>query len=105
MSQYRALPPSVKDYEDPRALLGDPPDDSPSDPASDVQDGLSFYHTIAALASQENFLAPGGLVVVEVGAGQSKDVQQIFQDVGGMQHTEVWTDPWEIDRVVLATNP
>lgn len=102
-SEYQNLPVSVKEYEDPRALLGDPPDNSISDhPSDDARHGLSFYHCIAALVSKHNLLAQGGVVVVEVGAGQSNDVQQIFHQEAGLKYTEVWKDPWEKDRVVFA---
>jgi methylase of polypeptide subunit release factors len=41
LHEYRALPASVRSYEDPRALLGDP--------SGGEGDGLAFYRCIAGL--------------------------------------------------------
>ncbi|KAI0695449.1 S-adenosyl-L-methionine-dependent methyltransferase [Cytidiella melzeri] len=110
--EYEQLPPSVKDYEDIRALLGDPdmyPNDadishlSPT-PRSDVGRGLSFYHDIARLAhKQQGLLAEDGVVAVEVGKGQADDVTAIFKEEGNLQHTAIWKDPWDVERVVVAS--
>jgi release factor glutamine methyltransferase len=94
-SEYQLLPPCVKDYEDPRALLGDPegvPD----------QDGLSFYHIIARLIAHDGFLKTNGIVAVEIGAEQASAVQEIMQAEGHMQETRVWKDAWGKDRTVVA---
>ena len=44
------------------------------------QDGLDDYRAISAGAGRH--LAPGGRIIVEIGAGQSRDVIQIFQNAG-----------------------
>lgn len=93
-TEYASLSPSVKDYEDPRALLGDP------EPTPDGK-GLTFYHEIAKLAARKGFLANDGIVAVEVGMGQAEDVATIFQAEGGLRRTEIWKDPWDIQRVVI----
>jgi len=92
--EYEGLSPSVKDYEDPRALLGDPPD-------SADQRGLSFYHRIAQLTAEMKLLKPGGFIVFEVGEKQARDVRRIVQDEAGIQDTEIWQDPWGKERVVV----
>ncbi|TCD71582.1 hypothetical protein EIP91_007329 [Steccherinum ochraceum] len=91
---YAKLSPSVKAYEDPRALLGDPQ-------PTPYGKGLTFYHDIAKLAAREGFLARNGVVAVEVGIGQAEDVQRIFQEEGRLRETEIWRDPWEVQRVVI----
>jgi release factor glutamine methyltransferase len=50
--EYEQLPPSVKNFEDPRALLGDLP-------GTNTQDGLTFYYSIARIASLSGFLTRG----------------------------------------------
>ncbi|THH32279.1 hypothetical protein EUX98_g1917 [Antrodiella citrinella] len=93
-ADYEKLSPSVKDYEDSRALLGDPED------TGDGR-GLTFYHEIARLAARSGFLADDGIVAVEVGIGQADDVAEIFEAEGGLRRTEIWNDPWEVQRVVI----
>lgn len=94
-SNYLKLPPSVKDYEDPLALLGDPPD-------TDEHRGLYFYKCIARLVGQQSIVRDGGLVVLEVGEGQAHDVKQIMITDGHVKKTDIWLDPWGKERVVLA---
>ncbi|KAJ6594092.1 S-adenosyl-L-methionine-dependent methyltransferase [Mycena capillaripes] len=87
-SEYIRLPPSVTDYEDPKALFGGP-------------DGLDFYHAIAAMVARKGFLNPGAVVAVEVGDGQAESVQQIFQSIANLK-SEIWLDPWGKKRTVVA---
>jgi release factor glutamine methyltransferase len=94
--EYDLLSKSVRDYEDPRALLGDPPGLS-----TQAADGLSFYHAIARLVNDEHVLKRGGLAVLEVGDGQARAVEEIMQREGGLHQTQVWLDPWGKQRVVL----
>lgn len=94
-TEYDTLPKSVKDFEDVRALLGDP------DPGHD-RHGLTFYHTIAHLVAHKQLLGDNGIVAVEVGQGQAKDVAHILREEGGLDSTTIWNDPWDIERVVLA---
>ncbi|KAI6026331.1 S-adenosyl-L-methionine-dependent methyltransferase [Pisolithus microcarpus] len=96
MQEYVRLPPSVKDYEDPRALLGDMPE-SPTQNA-----GLSFYHIIARFLAQKDLLRDGAIVALEVGDRQAGDVEKILHCSAGLRNTEIWTDPWGKQRVVLA---
>ncbi|KAI9572301.1 S-adenosyl-L-methionine-dependent methyltransferase [Boletus coccyginus] len=94
---YHTLPSSVKDYEDPRALIGDPPD-------APHQDGLSFYRTIAVLLARKRVLAPHALVALEVGHDQAHAVTRILAHTPGLRlaQMEIWKDPWDKDRVVFA---
>jgi release factor glutamine methyltransferase len=62
-----ALAPEVRDF-DPRAALDGGPD------------GLDFYRTIAAAAPA--LLAPGGVLVIELGAGQATAVAALLVAAG-----------------------
>ncbi|KIJ67986.1 hypothetical protein HYDPIDRAFT_173701 [Hydnomerulius pinastri MD-312] len=93
--EYDELSPSVKHYEDPRALLGDPP-------GSKGQDGLSFYHLIAAFLARKGILRDGAAVALEVGHDQAEAVESILHQSAGLRNTEIWRDPWEKKRVVFA---
>ncbi|KAI6032835.1 S-adenosyl-L-methionine-dependent methyltransferase [Pisolithus orientalis] len=93
--EYDQLSPSVKDYEDPRALLGDLPE-------SPIQNGLSFYHLIARFLAEKGILRNGATVALEVGDRQAEAVENILHCSAGLRHTEIWTDPWGKQRVVLA---
>ena len=99
-ADYDRLPPSVRDWEDPRALIGDPPGETP---CGDAQ-GLTFYHTIADLLVNPaaRLLKEDGLVALEVGEGQASAVAEILE--ARMKHVEVWKDPWDKDRVVVGQN-
>ncbi|KAG1776928.1 S-adenosyl-L-methionine-dependent methyltransferase [Suillus placidus] len=93
--EYDKLPVSVKNYEDPAALLGDPPD-------SEEQDGLTFYRLISKILRQKGMLRDGSIVALEVGRAQADAVEGILQQSAGLRNTQVWKDPWNVKRVVLA---
>lgn len=105
--EYENLPTSVRDYEDARALLGDPDVCSEMRQKGPLQSGrgLTFYHHIAKLVAhnQGGLLAVNGVVAVEVGEGQAREVEAIFQREGNLSNTIIWKDPWDIERVVLAS--
>jgi release factor glutamine methyltransferase len=86
--EYDELPSSVKDFEDPRALLGDD------------GDGLTFYRTIARLLDHPGLLTKDALVAVEVGDGQAQAVKYILETEARLVRTEIWLDPWAKQRVV-----
>jgi release factor glutamine methyltransferase len=65
--EIASLAPEVREYDPMVALDGG-------------DDGLAVYRVIAAQARQ--FLAPGGRLFVEVGAGQEPSVRAIFVDSG-----------------------
>jgi HemK-like putative methylase len=82
------LPRSVSNFEDPKALFGGP-------------SGLEFYEAIARLIAREGFLSPDGVVALEVGYGQSKAVEALIRTTGGMRHTQIWMDPWGVERAIF----
>jgi len=96
LQEYEALPKSVKDYEDRRALLGDPCGEG---------QGLMFYRGIAKLISLGGVLKEAGLVVLEVGKGQAQEVESILATEGGIRDTEIWEDLSGTERVVLGRGP
>src|SRR5690348_11775268 len=65
--EIASLAPEVREYDPKVALDGG-------------DDGLAVYRTIAAQARQ--FLAPGGRLFVEIGAGREPAVRAIFVDSG-----------------------
>ena len=93
-ADYARLMDDVRLHEPRLALL---------DSRSPTQDGLGFYRSLAAGA--EARLESGGVIAVEVGAGQSAAVRQIFESQG-LSHRETVRDLAGIDRVVvLARTP
>jgi len=62
-----ALAPEVRDFDPRRALDGG-------------RDGLNFYRTIAMAAPA--LLAPGGMLIVELGASQAQPVAALFAAAG-----------------------
>ena len=89
----------MRSYEDPRALLGDPPTDSPDRKSRDGL-GLTFYRHIAQLASNPAILDHNGLLVLEVGHTQSAAVMDILKTVG-ITRLRVWEDARHQQRVVV----
>ncbi|KAL5507396.1 hypothetical protein ACEPAH_6852 [Sanghuangporus vaninii] len=103
LHEYNLLSSSVRDFEDPRALLGDPDPSHPSELEIETGGrgrGLTFYHTIADLIRQHNLVRPGGLIALEVGHDQAAEVEHIMQSRANVSSTEVWDDPWGIPRTV-----
>ncbi|EIW82744.1 S-adenosyl-L-methionine-dependent methyltransferase [Coniophora puteana RWD-64-598 SS2] len=119
LREYTELPASVRDWEDPRALLGDPGADlgqiqgtSPPEPAGTDQergggDGLTFYRALARLVSirslnamERPLVKEGGMFAFEVGRGQARAVEELVRGAG-VRETEVWKDPWGVERVVF----
>lgn len=88
---YHTLPSSVRDYEDPRALIGD-------------RDDLAFYRAIAALLARDGVLADDAVVALEVGHDQAHAVVHILRNTPALRlgHIEIWNDPWDKERVVFA---
>ena len=62
-------------------------------------DGLAPYRIIAAQAPLH--LAPGGLLAVEIGAGQGAAVAALFA-AAGLNDIEIKNDLAGLDRVVIA---
>ena len=68
---------SIREYEPSLAL-------------SDGADGLSFYRSVASDAA--GLLAPGGLVIVEVGDGQAAAVIRTVEESGQFAHRQTRKD-------------
>ena len=82
------LEPQVRDYEPSLALDGG-------------EDGLDFYRRLAGQAAP--FLAPQGLIVLEVGAGQAGEVAGLLAQSGSFVPAQIRPDLAGIPRVVSAT--
>ena len=82
-----ALDPEVRDYDPALALDGGP-------------DGLDVYRAIAQEA--ERLLAPGGRLIVELGAGQEPSVRELFT-MAGMTIVAARDDLAGIPRALSAT--
>lgn len=82
---WAALPVGIRDYEPKGALV--------------AGDGLAFYRIIAGQGPA--LLKDGGIVIVEIGAGQSGGVMTIFTDAGAFEHVGTYRGPGEHhDRVM-----
>ncbi len=84
-----ALAPEVRDFDPRSALDGGP-------------DGLDAYRTIAAAAPA--LLAPDGILVVEIGAGQAQAVAALFS-AAGLALRPPRTDLHGVPRALLASKP
>ena len=100
-AEYERLSASVRDFEDPRALIGDSPDANFEMPEGDRSRGLVFYHRIATLVRDNRLLRPGGTLALEVGQGQADAVAAIVESKAGLDRIDIWKDPWGKDRVVV----
>jgi len=110
--QYSDLPQSVKEYEDPLALVGsfDHPQ-SPSPSASSGlplpsarqvldSDGLTYYRVLQKLIPR--LLKPkDGILATEFGFAQAGSIQTILGRSGLFETFEIWKDPWGINRVAV----
>ena len=83
---YR-LEPEVRDHEPRLALDGG-------------MDGLDSYRRIAHQASDH--IRPGGHLLLEVGDGQSVEVEQLLVDAGHFAEVQTRPDLNEVPRVVVA---
>ncbi|OSD06844.1 S-adenosyl-L-methionine-dependent methyltransferase [Trametes coccinea BRFM310] len=105
LTEYEALDSSVRDWEDPRALLGDPVSSSPAAPSvpdAHLNKGLAFYHRIAALVRGHGLLAPDGWLALEVGDGQAEEVGEIVRRGTALRAVATWEDPYGKRRAVVA---
>lgn len=96
---YESLAPSVRDWEDRRALVGE------QGGGGGVDDGLVFYDRIVRLLPAllgEGGRGQGGerpVVALEVGMGQAQEVSRKVKEAGF--RSEVVKDQWDIERLVL----
>ena len=86
-AEYRALEPNVRDYEPRLALHGG-------------EDGLDVYRRLIPAAGGR--LRPGGVLAVEVGAGQAAAVRALFAAAGAFAAARERADLAGIPRVVFA---
>ena len=81
------LEPEVRDHEPELALDGG-------------EDGLDCYRRIAWAAP--DFIRPGGHLLLEVGDGQSAEVESLLAEVGRFAEVQTRPDLNEVPRVVVA---
>jgi release factor glutamine methyltransferase len=86
-AEWHSLPREIKDYEPPGALCGG-------------ADGLELIRRL--VASSPGVLAPGGLVLLEVGWQQAPAVQHMIRQQGHFRATGVYHDLAGMARVVWA---
>jgi release factor glutamine methyltransferase len=85
-AEIETLQPEIRTYEPKLALDGG-------------ADGLGFYRTICREAA--SYLAPGGVLALEVGAGQAHDVETMLAQAGYIEVQKA-RDLGRIERVVSA---
>jgi release factor glutamine methyltransferase len=86
-TERETLMPDVRDFEPAAALFAGP-------------SGLAIHERIAA--GVRDWLAPGGSVLVEVGAGQAPRVAALFE-ANGLTNVSIHRDLGRIERVVRGT--
>jgi release factor glutamine methyltransferase len=84
-AQWEQLPPGVRDFEPPEALLGG-------------EDGLELIRALTREAHR--YLRPGGCLALEVGEGQAGAVLELLQQTGAYQGLETLPDYQGIKRVL-----
>jgi release factor glutamine methyltransferase len=86
-AEWHALPPEIRDYEPPRALLGG-------------EDGLELIRRLISVVP--DVLAPAGTLLLEVGWQQATAVCTLLQVQGCFRAFGTYQDFAGIDRVVWA---
>jgi release factor glutamine methyltransferase len=84
--EFKSLPPEIREYEPPSATC-------------DSSDGLTFYRRISEIGRQ--LLKGDGMLIFEVGFGQSGQVQAILRE-RGYQEIQINKDYGSVERVVKA---
>ena len=84
---WGGLQPEVRDFEPRLALVAG-------------QKGTEFHERLLHEARQ--FLAPGGLLVMELGQDQAPHVRQVAEQAGGYTGLQTITDEAGIERVMIA---
>lgn len=98
LQEYVSLPKSVKDFEDPLALVGDISNTKMADP--ETLDGLEYFRTLRKLVPK--LLKPaGGIFAAEFGASQSSRVRTILGHAGLFKSFEIWNDAFGRTRVAI----
>jgi release factor glutamine methyltransferase len=86
-SDWACLEPEVRVFEPRMALVGG-------------ERGTEFHERL--LCESREFLVPGGLLVMEMGAGQATTVRQLAEQIGGYAALRIIQDAAGIERVVMA---
>jgi release factor glutamine methyltransferase len=86
-SDWAGLEPEVRVFEPRMALVGG-------------EQGTEFHERL--LRESREFLAPGGLLVMEIGADQAPIVRQLAGQIGGYAGLRIIEDAARIERVVMA---
>jgi release factor glutamine methyltransferase len=86
-SDWAGLEPEVRVFEPRMALVGG-------------EQGTEFHERL--LRESRAFLAPGGVLVMEMGAGQTSIVRQLAEQIGGYAALRIIEDAAGIERVVIA---
>lgn len=98
---YEGLDLNVKNWEDRNALVGDRFNEDHEEELDD--DGLVFYSRISEvllelLKGSKKPVLRRPVVALEVGKGQSRQVEEMLKRLG--LKSQVWKDPWDVDRTV-----
>jgi release factor glutamine methyltransferase len=64
------------------------------------EQGTEFHERL--LRESREFLVPGGLLIMEMGAGQAPTVRQLAEQIGGYAALRIIEDAAGIERVVMA---
>ncbi len=86
-SDWAGLEPEVRVFEPRMALVGG-------------EQGTEFHERL--LRESWEFLVPGGLLIMEMGAGQAPIVRQLVEQIGGYAGLRIIEDAAGIERVVMA---
>ena len=86
-SQWPMLQPEVRMYEPPAALIAGPR-------------GIELHERL--LREAVSYLAPGGLLVMEMGQGQSAELAETVESMAAYRSVDVVPDEAGIDRVLIA---
>jgi release factor glutamine methyltransferase len=89
-ADWRRLPAHIRDHEPASALLAG-------------ADGMDFYRMIAERAGSA--LEPSGHILVEIGAGQTAAVVEIFSAGGAYEHVGTYREPPDPHDRVLHFRP
>ena len=86
-ADWAGLEPDVRVFEPRMALVGG-------------EQGTEFHERL--LRDSREFLVPGGLLIMEMGAGQAPAVRQFAEQVGGYTALRIIEDAAGIERVIMA---
>ncbi|KZT58897.1 S-adenosyl-L-methionine-dependent methyltransferase [Calocera cornea HHB12733] len=94
--EYAKLSKSVKEWEDPRALVGDYPLPEDRSRIEEIEaDGLRFYSRLADIIPGL-LVSKDGMAVLEFGIGQGSDVMNILRHL--FREAELWKDQFGKER-------